>query len=134
MHCQEPSLNSPGASTSGNPNANRTSRPKAKKKGKRSNNSKKDVPGTQEELDAGWIVDPSGSIDPPHQNSELDKSNENREELDKTMKKYFACRYCDQSYEWHDEWESVLQEHKDIYHPTLTGNPVTSEDWYLINE
>ena len=91
-------LNSPGASTSGNLNlnVNRTSRPKAKKKGKLSNDGKKDALGTHEELDAGRIVDPSGSVDPPHQKPELDKSDKSRGELDKSMKKFFACRYCDQ--------------------------------------
>ena len=74
-------MNSPGASTSGNLslNVNRTSRPKAKKKGKLSNNGKKTASGTQEELDAGRIVDPSGSVDPPQpkerfiQNLEIDE-------------------------------------------------------------
>ena len=59
------SVNSPGASTSGNPKANRISRPKTNKKGKRSNNLKKDDSGAQKEVEAGLIMDPSGSVDPP---------------------------------------------------------------------
>ena len=55
------SKNSPGASTSGSLNVSRTSQPKTRKKGKRSNNQKKDDRGTQEETDAGRIVDPSGA-------------------------------------------------------------------------
>ena len=30
--------------------------------------------------------------------------------------------------------QSVLQEHKDIYHPMLKDIPVTSEDYYIVNE
>ena len=131
--------NSPGASTdkestTDNPKANRISRPKTKKKGKRFNNLKRVDSGAPKEEEAGRIVDPSGSVDPPHQNPEHDTSNESHEEHDKTITKYFACRYCDKSYEYHKEWQSILQEHKNIYHPTFKGNQVTPEDWYIISE
>ena len=126
--------NSPGASTSGSLNVSRTSQQKTKKKGKRSITKKKDDHGTQKETVAGRIVDPSGSVDHPHRSPDREAGNESQEEPDKNMKKFFACSYCDQSYEYHSEWKSVLQNHKDVYHPVLKDTPITSEDYYMVNE
>ena len=126
--------NSPGATSSSSLNVSRTSRSNTKKKGKRPSTKKNDGRGSNNELVAGRLVDPSGSVDHPHQSPEHEAGNESQEEPDKNMKKFFACSYCDQSYEYHSEWKSVLQNHKDVYHPVLKDTPITSEDYYMVNE
>ena len=79
-------------------------------------------------------MDPIGSVDLPLETSEHDVSNAGHREHDTSITKYFACRYCDKRYQYHEDWASTLQEHKNYDHPILKGERVTPDDWYIISE
>ena len=66
--------NSPGATSSSSLNVSRTKRPNTKKKGKRLSTKKNDNRESDNDLVAGRLVDPSGSVDHPQQNEHYIKN------------------------------------------------------------
>ena len=107
--------NSPGATTSSSLNASRTSRPNTKKKGKRPNTQRNDGRGTNNEMVAGRLVDPSGSVDHPHQNPERDRLDDDggdkiaKEDLENAIIKMSAKTIK----QWRDYEKSLERPSKD---------------------
>ena len=104
------------------PNANRGNHSRIEKPKKRSkwpknltNLKGENAKGANTE-EVGRIVDPIGSVDLPLDTSEQETSNTCHREPDRSITKYFACTYCDERFQYCEEWASTLQEHKIAVH------------------